>query len=451
MPPARRKVSKRSVIEFEEVAKLMGKPAATFMGRLARYATAEKLEIYLVGGPVRDLLLGRQFNDLDFVLVGDAIDLALDLYETYGGWLKAHDRFLTAKWVVDARSANGFLSDGQEFTLHIDFASARSEGYPEPAALPRVRRGSIKLDMRRRDFSINALALQITPFWAAWKVLDLYGGEKDLDERRIRALHRHSFRDDPTRIFRACRFATRLDFEIERNTLHWIRNSLPYVAKLSGARLRAEIRHILNEERPGETLLHLQELGVLTQIHPDFKLSAQLPDLIERVKTRIPPWTDYPHRAPALRLCMLFAEVDGVTALSIARRLDYDRRMTDWLAGACNILGNRQQLADPSRAPSTLAPLLEDLAEVSVHAGWLMLHDDPAARATLEAWMLRWRKIRPGTDGNDLLALGLPPGPIFRQTLDQLRDAWLDGEVQSSVDERNLLDRLLAEANGRLR
>ena len=444
MSPASKR-RKPTRIEKDALVRSLGAGSMSLLGWLARHATAWKLELFLAGGTVRDILLGKPGGDLDIVFTDDFVDFAVALQERYGGLLKWYEPFSTAKWILDAHSARKFWLDEPSQAIHVDFARARSESYPQPAALPRVRRGSLQRDMRRRDFSINALAMTLTPFWAANKLLDHYDGERDLREGRIRALHRRSFIDDPTRIFRALRFATRLDFSIDPLTMKWLRNALPYVALLSGARLRTEIRLILTEERPADSLLQLQGLGALTQIHPDWRISAQLPDLLCRVKSHIPPWTDYPRRAPALRFCMLFAEVDEQTALEIAQRLDFDRRFTNWIAGGCRVIAMRERLADASLPASALAPKLDKVSAESLHAAWLYLYDDQAARTRLESYMLRWRQLRPHTRGDDLLALGLPPGPIYKTLLTRLRDAWIDGEVRSDSDERALLSRLLAE------
>ena len=321
-----KKRRKPSRIEKDALVHSLGAGPMSLMGWLARHATAWKLELFLVGGTVRDILLGKPGGDLDIVFTDDFVDFAVALQERYGGLLKWYEPFSTAKWILDAHSARKFWLDEPSQAIHVDFARARSESYPQPAALPRVRRGSLQRDMRRRDFSINALAMTLTPFWAANKLLDHYDGERDLREGRIRALHRRSFIDDPTRIFRALRFAARLDFSIDPLTMKWLRAALPVVAQLSGARLRSEIRLILDEERAADALLQLQDLGALTQIHPDWRISPQLPELLRRIKAQVPPWTDYPRRAPALRFCMLFTEVDQRIAREIAQRLDFDRR-----------------------------------------------------------------------------------------------------------------------------
>ena len=441
-----KKRRKPSRIEKDALVRSLGAGPMSLLGWLARHATAWKLELFLVGGTVRDILLGKPGGDLDIVFTDDFVDFAVALQERYGGLLKWYEPFSTAKWILDAHSARKFWLDEPSQAIHVDFARARSESYPQPAALPRVRRGSLQRDMRRRDFSINALAMTLTPFWAANKLLDHYDGERDLREGRIRALHRRSFIDDPTRIFRALRFAARLDFSIDPLTMKWLRAALPVVEKLSGARLRSEIRLILDVERPADALLQLQDLGVLTQIHPDWRISPQLPELLRRIKAQVPPWTDYPRRAPALRFCMLFTEVDQRTAREIAQRLDFDRRFMDWIVGGCRVMALREQLADPCSLPSRLAPLLDNMPGESIHFAWLCLRDDARARQRLEAHMLRWRHMRPFTRGVDLLASGLPPGPIYKMILTRLRNAWLDGEAQSADDENALLAQLLAAA-----
>ena len=204
-----------------------------------------RAHLYLVGGVVRDWLLGHPGNELDLMLAGpslqDAIAFARAIQAEFGGELREHARFGTAQWLAPSGIA-------------VDFANARRERYPRPGQLPQPYPGTAEEDLWRRDFSVNALALQLSPPAAFGQLLDPCGGQADLQQRRLRALHPASFRDDPTRLLRGLRLAARLGLRWEEETARWAQESLPILARLSGSRLRAEIEQLFREPRPEDAL-----------------------------------------------------------------------------------------------------------------------------------------------------------------------------------------------------
>ncbi len=216
---------------------------------------------YLVGGSVRDMLLKRPSLDLDIVVEGDAIDIAKVLRDRWNGTLQVHPRFGTAT----VTSTNLKL-------LKIDFVTARRETYESAGALPIVTRGNITDDLQRRDFSINALALHLDT-GAFGTIVDTTGGREDLEKGIIRALHAHSFMDDPTRIFRACRYAGRYNFRIAETDVNLIREALPHLARLSGQRIRNEINTIFLEEHVPRIVQQLTEFGVYDAIFAGWQIS----------------------------------------------------------------------------------------------------------------------------------------------------------------------------------
>src|SRR5262249_2529688 len=219
---------------------------------------------YLVGGFVRDLLIGQANLDLDIVVEGDAIALAERLAAQHGGRVHAHSRFGTAIWLID-----------EDENTHLDFATARTEFYEYPSALPDVERSSIKLDLHRRDFTINALALCLDPERYG-ALLDPYGGELDLQRGIIRVLHNLSFIEDPTRILRAVRFEQRFGFTIEARTAQLIDDARNLLDKVSGQRLRHELDLIFSEAEPERALGRLQQLGVLEKIQSSLDVDGWL-------------------------------------------------------------------------------------------------------------------------------------------------------------------------------
>ncbi len=206
-----------------------------------------------------------------------------------------HQRFGTAKWILDDPNRPVRCSDlgnAPDLPAHLDFVTARTEFYTEPTVLPTVAQGSIKLDLHRRDFTINTLAIVLTPDrWG--DLLDFYGGVSDLHRKLIRVLHSLSFVDDPTRILRAVRYEQRFDFSIEPRTLELLHDAVELVDRVSPARIRHELERMLHEETPEKALRRLDELGVLAAIHPqlhaDERLEAQFAELRRRRRSSDDP------------------------------------------------------------------------------------------------------------------------------------------------------------------
>ncbi|NIO58457.1 MAG: hypothetical protein GTO33_03675 [Acidobacteria bacterium] len=220
------------------------------MRRVAALAARRGRRLWLVGGPVRDLLLGRAVTDVDLAIDGAVQQVGRAVARELGGRLVWHPRFSTAVISFDVG--------------RLDLVRTRTETYAAPARLPRVRPAGIARDLARRDFSINAMALEIRPR-SCGELLDPFAGRADLDAGRLRVLHEASFADDPTRVFRAARFATRFGFRVEQRTHSWLLDSVSRgePCRLSGERVAAELRHVLREGRPAATmgLLARWELG----------------------------------------------------------------------------------------------------------------------------------------------------------------------------------------------
>ena len=221
--------------------------------RLADLAANRASPLYIVGGRVRDLLLERPATDLDLVVEGDALELVRALALDQGGEAVVHPRFGTATY------RNG--------TLRFDLATARTETYSRPGVLPDVRPGPIEEDLARRDFTVNAMALRLSPPDAG-TLLDRFGSRQDVEDGLIRVLHDGSFVDDPTRTMRAIRYEQRLGFQIEPSTLTLLSRDLHLLPSVGVDRLRRELDLFLLEPAPELTLLRAESLGVLRTIDP---------------------------------------------------------------------------------------------------------------------------------------------------------------------------------------
>jgi len=391
---------------------------------LASLADSHGFPLYLVGGPVRDLLLGHSSLDIDLAVEGDATMLASELAAHLGLTPKVHAAFGTA-----TIPGHGW---------RIDLATARSETYRHPGALPRVTPAAIQDDLRRRDFTINAMALRLNGPGAGG-LLDPAGGEADLRRHLIRALHERSFQDDATRILRAVRYAVRFGFSIESRTLKWLHRDVSYLGAISPARLHHEFARIFAEVEPECALLELDRLGALHAIHPALRFTPAQANGFREVRSfegsphpvywPLLIWPDRECEAAVLckRLALTNRQRETVLALPVNRdlpsRLVASARMSEVAA---------QLAAVPPAAARAIAAM----------AG------APARRIILD-YLERGRHIKPVLNGDDVIALGVPRGPEVGDVLRRLRIAKLDGEVRTRKDEERFVRNLLAGAGTR--
>lgn len=381
--------------------------------------------LYLVGGAVRDLLLKRPSLDLDLVLEGDAIALARKLAEIRGGEVVAHPRFGTAKF--------------RQERLTLDLATARCESYPRPGALPVVEPGTIDDDLLRRDFSINAMAIELNPVHFG-RLLDPYRGRSDLNQGLIRVLHEKSFSDDPTRSLRALRYEQRLGFKLEARTEEWMRRDLPVIDAVTGERLRHELELILSEEKPEKTLSRAHELGVLQMLHPALKGDGWVRDRFEQARK-----ASAPQPSPALYLAILAYPLSEEENESLLARLKIRGEIARALRYVVKLRQAAPSLARTQLAPSAIYHLLKKHSPVAISAAAIAT-DSKAVRQQLELYLTELRHIKPALNGDDLKEMGIPPGRKLGQVLRALHDARLDGKVQTRQEEEELALRLISKA-----
>jgi tRNA nucleotidyltransferase (CCA-adding enzyme) len=421
---------------------------------VAEQAEAQGAALYIVGGFVRDLLLGLEPVDFDLVVEGDAIGLARALAARYGGKVSSHARFGTAKWSIDPedrrlRQAVSPAGAGEvDLPAGLDLVAARTEFYTHPTALPSVQRGSIKLDLHRRDFTINTLALRLDdPFRG--QLLDPWGGGRDLQARLIRVLHSISFVDDPTRILRAVRLEQRLGFGIEARTMELLQQALALLARVSGERLRAELLSVFPESTAANAMARMGELGVLGAIDPSLGWDDWLTDRLGDACAFSPPTAWELERLPDLESLVyglwLFRQEDD-SVQRVILRLHLPAGIAD-VARQANQLGRVGLGWEGDEPPSQLVEDLEAVPEAALVVAWLAMPATALARA-VDHYLSQWRRVRPQTDGARLRALGLRPGPAYRRILSQLRAARLDGAAAAAEDEERILQRLLAEEAG---
>jgi tRNA nucleotidyltransferase (CCA-adding enzyme) len=393
------------------------------LATVARAASAREARAYLTGGVVRDALEGRPLvsPDLDVVVEGDGPGVARTVAEALGASLLEHARFLTA-------------TVGPTAVGRIDVATARSERYEARGALPRVMPSSIDQDLRRRDFTVNAMAVDLAS--GTFGLLDPHGGRADLAARRLRILHPASFVEDPTRIFRASRYATRLDLRPDAWTARceaWALSLAPYPA-LSGARILAELQRVLHDAAPEKALVRLGAAGAYRLLDPRYRFTRRARAAV----TAVPATAAWARArgldlaAVELLLAALLADQERDVVVAALRRLELSGEPRDRVGRAIDEgEALRRDLARAPRA-SERARLLRRRSALDL--AWLWLGGDARARSYVE-WFREVGAARGILRGDDLIALGVPAGPRVAAALDALRDARLDGAVAGRSEE----------------
>ncbi|WP_072621286.1 CBS domain-containing protein [Spirulina major] len=419
-----------------------------FLQRLAAAATERGWHLYIVGGVVRDLLIQGQrshplplMQDLDLVVDGfhqaAQAEAGVELAKAVQQWypqarLSVHGDFQTAALLWHKDPVFGSLA--------VDIATARTEFYPYPAANPEVEASSIRQDLYRRDFTINAMALRLTPPREG-EVLDFFGGLLDLRSRQIRVLHANSFIEDPTRIYRAVRFAVRLGFTIEPQTVDYIRyaiNSGVYNRSLSHypkapaltTRLRTELQSSLTSPQWQRAVQWLSELGALRCLHPDLSLTPTLARQLRQLDRGLARFD--PNQTLTwwhLRLEVLLTQLPTAAALQVANQLQLPQDMSQRLERLQARRSHLEATLPQGDRPSQIVAQLhsDDLPLLVL----ILVQASRPVRRILWQYLTHWAQVKAPLNGNDLKTLGYAPGPRYRVILDQLLSATLDGVVQT--------------------
>ena len=384
--------------------------------------------LYIVGGAVRDTLLGRPLREIDFVLDGDAVAFA-DRAEHAGlGRKKATSQFMTVK-----------LSIGKH---EIDLVSARRETYASPGALPAVAPGDIATDLARRDLAANAIAVSVSQD-SYGHVTDLHGGLADLESRTLRALHEASFQDDSTRIVRAARYAARLGFTLHPETEAWIRRDAAYIRTIGPDRLRHEFERMWSEPAPDIALNLLSAWGVADNIPTGSHW--------ESIRLREPNAQNFTNATPAdipiadVYWALLAATATTESAALIeafnltGRSSEAVQDIARWMTMGGWALGRDSKAGPRSR----IAGILAGFSAAALVA--LRLTETPEIGQIIDGYLAEWRHARPALNGNDLLLLGVQQGPKIGSYLQKLLVAQLDGAVNYRADEIALIREWLRE------
>jgi len=396
--------------------------------KIGEVADSMGFGVYVVGGFVRDLLLRRQNDDVDIVIEGEGITFAKAFAEMMGARINTYSKFGTSVII---------FPDG----FKVDVATARMEYYTAPAALPEVETSSIKLDLYRRDFTINTLAIKLAPDGFG-TLTDFFNAQRDIKEKRIRILHNLSFVEDPTRVFRAIKFEQRFGFTIGKVTHEMIKNAihLDVFRELGGLRVFNEFRQILEEENPIPAIFRIFDLGLMKIIHPGILKHNDLIDQLDEAK-KVLAWhdlmyTDEPIERWVIYFLTLLTQCDREISEEVAKRLMlapkhkklitaerfHARSAYTWLTHSLP--------ATNSDLHRNLSPLRTELLLYI-----MAVSANEEIKKAISHYMSQLRHISLSIMGRDLKEMGLKPGPLYSRILEETLAAKLDGELDDKDDE----------------
>ncbi len=396
--------------------------------RIGEVAEQTGCSAYVVGGFVRDLFLYRHNEDMDIVIEGNGIQFAKGFAKRYSTRINAYEKFGTAVII---------FPDG----LKIDVASARMEYYKFPAALPTVEMSSIKLDLFRRDFTINTLAICLNPKKFG-RLIDFFGAQRDIKEKAIRILHNLSFVEDPTRVFRAIRFEQRFGFKIGKLTIGLIENAvkMDFFKRLSGRRVFSELCQILKEDNPAPALIRLNEFDLLRVIDPSLRLNSQLIAHFNSAK-KVLSWYDLLFTGESymkwtVYFLLLIRNTDEQKSAEICQRFELTPKhekifIKERLAAEACL--NRLHRAAPLKNSDLYRELKDFRIELILYMMALM--SSPKIIKAVSHYMTDLRDVRLSVGGRDIRALGLPPSPVYGKILSAALDARLNGEIKTREEE----------------
>ena len=413
----------------------LSKSVADFIRLAGGIADEMGLNVYVVGGFVRDLFLGVDNFDVDLVVEGDGIAFATECARRLGLRLITHRRFGTA-------SVLGLEG------LKVDIATARKEIYEKPAVLPTVSFGVIAGDLFRRDFTFNAMAIGINKLTFG-QVVDFYGGQKDLRGGIVRALHPLSFIDDPTRILRAVRFEQRFDFKIEKNTLSWIKDALrlKMLHRVQKHRLRDELILMFKENSPLKSLKRLSNLCGFSYMAPGLRFRKEGHVLFKETAKRIRWFNEHffhkRHLEPyTMYMSLFFYPLSFKDLQKVIREFAFHKGESSRIISLKeNFKKIEKELSRKNVRPRTVYRFLEPLS-YEVILAMMVLSRRPVMRQRCEDFLSIYNGQRLHIRGEDLGSLGIKPGPHYKKILDELLYAKIDGKVKDREEELRLAERL---------
>jgi tRNA nucleotidyltransferase (CCA-adding enzyme) len=395
------------------------------------------LNAYIVGGFVRDLLMGKKNYDIDIVVEGDATAFARFLAKRLKAKVHTYDRFKTATLI---------FPDG----TRLDFTSARTEVYRAPGALPEVDMAPIKKDLMRRDFTINALAVKINRK-SFGELIDFFGGLRDIRDGKIRVLHSLSFVEDPTRILRALRFATRFRFELGKHTEKLLKMAVRrhLFKTVEGQRIYHELKQVFLEDNPLRVMNKMENYRIISSLFPGIPWDRYKKDLFERIR-KVNIWhkLNFPDAKVAYYIpyfSALFFSISPKLLDRFLKELAVPEKESALIRKIVLTSSSILNKVSSAKKNSEVFNVLNALDEE--HLLFLSaLPEEEAVRNRVLSYLKDWRFVKPLVDGDDLKQLGLAPGPVFKELLDKVKCAIIDGELADDREEQLLYVRKLANA-----
>ncbi len=433
--------SKRSRVVSNFMRERLPKHILATLTQLGETASQLSCGAYVVGGFVRDLFLYRENEDIDVVIEGNGIEFAKTFAQACGARTHTHQKFGTAVII---------FPDG----FKIDVASARMEYYQFPASLPVVEMSSIKMDMFRRDFTINTLAIQLNP-GKFGRLIDFFSGQKDIKDKVLRVLHNLSFVEDPTRVFRALRFEQRFGFTIGKLTSSLIDNAvkMDFFKRLAGKRVYSELQLILKEENPAPTVLRLLDYNLLRVIHPAIIIENDLKRLLDSA-SKVTDWHDLlfideTYERWAVYFMALIRHCDLKTTHEICEHLTIAPRYAR-MFGETRIRADEQLLRLERCKLMSNAEIFNLLKDFKTEMILYMMvcTASEMAQKRISQYHTQLRNVAVALSGSDLLRMGLKPGPLFSKTLQAVLEAKLNGLVKTQEDELTFARNKIAKWRG---
>ena len=399
-----------------------------FLQNIGKTGNELGFNMFVVGGFVRDLLLNRQIEDIDIVVEGDGIEFARVYAKKEGCRINTHKKFGTAVIIFPDN-------------FKIDVASARLEYYKTPAALPIVEKSSIKLDLARRDFTINTLAISLNPDNFG-TMIDYFGANRDLKDKTIRIIHNLSFVEDPTRIFRAIKFSNRFGFKIGKVTSNLIHNAIKIdcFKNLSGLRVLSELKQIFEEENPIPAIRTMEAYGLEKVIHKELTFIPNTYHLLESVNKTL-SWHD-----------LLYVDDQyprwSIYFMALLNRCSY--KVCEQICNRLKVpVKERGILLEKRYKAEKQLQLIENAANYTKEdLYWILINfktefilymmaraKSDETRKAISNFYTHQRNIRPYIQGRDLLEIGVPPSPVFSTILNQILTAKLDGQLKTKKEE----------------
>lgn len=426
--------------QIELIKKIFPKRVKNILNKIGEIGDRLNFPVFMVGGVVRDLFLGIENYDIDIVVEGDGIKYARELSRDLKGRTKSHEKFRTAVVIL----ADGFK---------IDVATARREFYEYPAALPKVELSSIKKDLYRRDFTINAMAIQLNKKYFG-KLIDFFGGQRDLRIGVIRVLYNLSFVEDPARIIRAIRFEQRYNFKMDMATEDFLKKAIDdkLLSRLRKKRITEELILILKEENPLKSLKRMEELGALKYILPYVELNEETVKKLNKIKDNYNFWKgnifDEKIELWMIYFCCLIRNLKISQIQRIYKKIIFKQKSLDKINYCYSNLDQIIKIVSQKKiiSPSIIYLKLKGLPNEVLFLA-MMESNSNIAKERIKKYFKKYIKESLYISGKELKELRVKPGPIYSQILNKLLCAQLDGEVKNKRDEIRFVKNILEERN----